>query len=73
MQRDESDDGRRSLGSCCPEDVAVECRLPRESDPRPRGLHPVQSDDASPSGAAPGFDGAGSIRHRSQNFLRRGG
>ena len=26
--------------------MAVECRLPRESDPRPRGLHPVQSDDA---------------------------
>ena len=26
-----------------------------------------------PSGAAPGFDGAGSIRHRSQNFLRRWG
>ena len=24
-----------------------------------------------PSGAAPGFDGVGSIRHRSQNFLRR--
>ena len=45
-QRAGSDDGRHSFGSCCPEDVAVECRLPWESDPRPRGLHPVQSDDA---------------------------
>ena len=26
--------------------MAFERRLPRESDPRPRGLHPVQSDDA---------------------------
>ena len=25
-QRDESDDGRDSLGSCCPEDLSVACR-----------------------------------------------
>ena len=42
-QRDESDDGRHSLGSCCLEDLSVACRLLRESDPRPRGLpSPVQ-------------------------------
>ena len=27
-QRDESDDGRHSLGSCCPEDLSVACRPP---------------------------------------------
>ena len=37
MQRDESNDGRRSLGSCCPEDLSVWSRLLRESDPRTRG------------------------------------
>ena len=31
-QRAGSDDGRHSFGSCCPEDVAVACRLLRESD-----------------------------------------
>ena len=40
-----------------------------------RGLQPVQNDTARStlhqSRAAPGFDGVGSIRHRSQNFLRR--
>ena len=48
-------------------------RLLRESDPRSRGLHPVQSDAARSKlhPGAPGFDGAGSIRHRSQNFVRR--
>ena len=45
VQRDESDDGRHSLGSCCPEDLSVRCRLLRESDPRTRGPQsPVQSD-----------------------------
>ena len=37
MQRDESYDGQHSLGSCCPEDLSVRCRLLRESDPRTRG------------------------------------
>ena len=42
---DESKDGRRSLGSCCPEDLVVCCRFLRESDPRTRGPQsPVQSD-----------------------------
>ena len=35
VQRDESDDGRHSLGSCCPEDLSVRCRLLRECDPAP--------------------------------------
>ena len=34
MQRDESHDGRRSLGSCCPEDSTVWCRLPRTRGPQ---------------------------------------
>ena len=69
MQRDESDDGRRSLESCCPEDVAVACRHLRESDPRPRGpqspVEPIRRSLLHPSRAAPdspksGFlDGAG--------------
>ena len=29
MQRDESNDGRHSLGSCCPEDLSVWSRLLR--------------------------------------------
>ena len=48
-QRDESDDG---WPSGCSEDSSVECRLRRESDPRPRGLHPVQSDDAYEHGTS---------------------
>ena len=42
-QRDESNDG---WPSGCLEDSSVECRFLQESDPRPRGLNPVQSDDA---------------------------
>ena len=45
VQRDESNDGRRSFGSCCPEDLSVWCRLLRESDQRTRGPQsPVLSD-----------------------------
>ena len=47
VQRDESNDGRHSLGSCCPEDLQVRCQSPSgelthaPADPRA----PVQSDD----------------------------
>ena len=34
------------MGDLRVEDWTVRSRLPRESDPRLRGLHPVQSDDA---------------------------
>ena len=64
VQRDESDDGRHSLGSCCPEDLSVRCRLLQESDPRTRGPQsPVQSDTTvmtTSSRAAPGSPKVGS-------------
>ena len=54
-QRDESDDG---WPSGCFEDSSAECRLPRESNPRPRGLHPAQSDDARSTIAFAGLLGS---------------
>ena len=47
VQRDESDDGRHSLGSCCPEDLSVRSRLLRESDPRTRGPQSLVRSDTT--------------------------
>ena len=62
--------------SVASEDWTVECRLLRESDPRPPRTPTCtewywRGQNLHQSRAAPGFVGVGSIRHRSQNFSRR--
>ena len=60
VQRDVSDDGRHSLGSCYPEDLSVRCRLLRESDPRTRGPQSDMTVIIASSRAAPGSPKVGS-------------
>ena len=65
-----------SLGSCCPEDLSVQCRLLRESDPRTRGPQsPVQSDTTviiTSSRAAPGSPKVGSRMVRGSGVVAGG-
>ena len=65
VQRDESDDGRHSLGSCCPEDLPVWCRPPSgeltHAPADPRALfRAIQRSTSHPSRAAPGSPKVGS-------------